>query len=119
MSQIHDVLQEMQQLPGVRGTMMVNRDGMVVAGVLGDRFRDDVVSALTSFLLTTTQRTLNDGKLGELREFVLHCTHGKMLLTSLGEPYLIVLLDQFADLASCRKEISDSIRQLSRLAQIA
>ena len=118
MSQIHDVLQEMQQLPGVRGAMVVARDGMVVAGSLSDRFREDVVSALTSFLLTTTQRALDDGSLGNLREFVLHCTHGKILLTEIGEPFLVVLLDQFAELSSCRREIADSVRQLGRLTQI-
>ncbi len=118
MNKIEDALGELNRARGIKGCALVMRDGMTVAECLGDRFRDDVVSGLVSFLISTTNRTLEGGKMGEFRRLALHSTHGKVLLIELGGPYLVVLLDQFANLESCQADVKAAAQHLRRLSKL-
>ena len=76
------------------------------------------VRFLTSFLLSTTNRCLQQASLPGMTQFVLHCTHGKVLVADVGEPFLVVILDQFADLQLCQPDINVAVHRLTRLAHM-
>ena len=118
MNKIQDTVTDLSRAKGIKGCAVVLRDGITVAEALSDRFRSDVVSGLVSFLISTTNKTLNGAQLGEFRRFSLHSTHGKVLVIELGGPYLIVLLDQFASLDGCQADIKAAAQQLRRLSKM-
>lgn len=114
----HETLVELRQASGIKGAAVVTPDGLVVAHSLEARFRDDVVAGLTSFLLMTTARCLQEGEMEGMTQFTLQATHGKVVLMNLGSAWLVVLLDQFADLEGSRSEINQAaliLRRHSRL----
>ena len=57
MNKIQDTLADLSRARGIKGCAVVLPDGISVAEALSDRFRDDVVSGLVSFLISTTNKT--------------------------------------------------------------
>lgn len=119
MSKIHDAIVELHRVPGVKGAALVTNDGLVAAESLDERFGSDVVAGLTSYLLMTTNRCLEEGHLGKASQIVLHASNGKAILTSLDDSCLVVLFDQFADPALARREVQEAAQRLRRLSRMA
>jgi|SRR5690606_14756958 len=117
MTPIDDVLQEINGLAGVRGSALATLDGMTVAGALGGHYREDVVSGLASFLIHTTRRAIDDPRVG-IDRFVIHATHGKLLLFDVGEAFLVVITDQFAALEGLIEHIEGMVRRLGALTHM-
>ncbi len=116
MTTIKDILAELASVSGICGTALVTSDGMMVESVLRRRFADDVVAGLASFLVSTTRRAV--GKAGRLDRFTVHSTNGKLVLTDVGEAFLVAIADQFADLDPMMVEIDEAARRLRRIATI-
>ena len=118
-SKIQDALAELHRLPGVKATALVTNDGLVAAESLDQRFGSDVVAGLTSYLLMTTNRCLDEGKLGKTSQIIVHASNGKAILTTLDAACLVVLFDQFADTARARKDVQEAAQRIRRLSRIA
>jgi predicted regulator of Ras-like GTPase activity (Roadblock/LC7/MglB family) len=119
MSQIAKVLDKLDKVSGVKGTALLTSDGMMVASTLGEEFLDDVVAGLSSFLISTTRRSLRDAALGDrFTRFVLNSTHGKVVITDLGEAFLVVITNQFTDLQGCLAEVQAAAAKLRKIAKI-
>ena len=118
MNKIQDTLVELSRLRGINGCAVVLRDGLPVAEALSDRFRRDVVSGLASFMLSTTNRALEAASMGEFRRYMMHSIHGKVLLIEIGGPYLVVLLDQFANVDGCEADIKAAAQHLRQLSKM-
>ena len=118
MNKFQSTLADLAEAPGVKGCAVVTADGMTVAERLGDVFGADVIAALTSFLVSATNRSLQQGGLGAMSRYTLHCTNGKMLVVGVGEAFLVVVLDQFADLGLSGLELESAVQRLTCLSQI-
>ena len=119
MSQIPKILGRLEGVEGTKGAALLTTDGIMVASTLGEEFIDDVVAGLSSFLISTTRRSLADTGLdGGFSRFTLHSTHGNVVLVDLGEAYLVVITNQFAGLDTCLTEIEETAAALRRVAKI-
>jgi predicted regulator of Ras-like GTPase activity (Roadblock/LC7/MglB family) len=122
MSQISEVLDKLDKLDkvsGVKGTALLTADGMMVASRLGEEHLDDVVAGLSSFLISTTRRSLKDADLGDrFTRFVLDSTHGKVVIFDLGESFLVVITDQFINLQGCLVEVQAAATKLRKVGKI-
>ena len=118
MTSIHESLAELRRANGVKGCMLLTADGLVVAETMDARYRDDVVAGLSSYLLMTTNKVLAEAGLAAFDQFTVHATHGKTVFVNLDGSFLVVLLDQFADLDGCRQEIQGAAQRLRRTARL-
>lgn len=119
MSKIQDVIVELHRVPGVKGVALVTNDGLVAAESLDERFTTDVVAGLTSYLLMTTNRCLEEGHLGKAAQIVVHASNGKAILTSLDDSCLVVLLDQFGDPGKAKRDVQEAAQRIRRLSRMA
>ncbi len=110
------MLTELSAVSGVRGTAVVTPDGIMVASSLHGRFDEDVVAGLASFLIATTNRSMSDE--GGFERFVMHSTHGKVVLNDLGESFLVTITDQFVTIDPLLAEIDDCSRRLRRATKL-
>lgn len=111
-------LERLNTAPGIKGSAVVTSDGIMIKSALTDPATEEVVSGLISFLLSTTRRSLQDGGLGKLRRFAMHCTHGKVVLCDLGASCLVVVTDQFTSLDECLPAVDDAARAIGAASQI-
>lgn len=118
MSEIQTILSNLNEVDGVMGSALLTKDGIMVASLLGKGFLDDVVAGLSSFLISTTSRSLGEAGMGSFSRFVLHSTHGKVILVDAGDAVLVVMTNQFAPLPSCMQSVQESAVELRRVARI-
>ena len=96
---LESLLTEIAEVDGVRGCALTTGDGMLVRSELRGRYREDVVAGLASFLVSTTRRACEEaGESAAVDRFVVHATHGKLVIKKAGEAFLVVITDQFARL---------------------
>lgn len=117
-NQISDILASLNKINGVGGSAVLTNDGIVVQSQLGQGFLEDVVAGLSSFLISTTRRSLQEAGLGQFNRFVLNATHGKVVLVDIGEAFLVVLTNQFASLKHCVGAVQEAAAELRRAAKI-
>lgn len=118
MNAIQETLDELRRSAGVKACMMVTTDGLVVAEALGTRYREDIIAGLSSYLTMTTNRALREGGLDPFETFTLHAAHGKAVFAEVGEAFLVVLMDQFADMEVGRREILAAVQRLRRSTRL-
>ena len=119
MSKIHDAVAEVRRAPAVKGAAVVTRDGLVAAASLDETLAADVLAGLASYLLMSTNKCLAEGSLGSCSRMSVHATHGKSVFVDLGDSTLVVVFDQFSDVAAARKEIDDAAQRIRRASRLA
>ncbi len=118
MTKIQDALAELHRLQGVKGAALVTHDGLIAAQSLDARFSTDVVAGLTSYLMMTANRCLEEGKQPKAAQIVVHASNGKAILTNLDDSCLIVLFDQFADPSKARRDVQEAAQMIRRASRI-
>ena len=119
MSKIHEAVAELRTAKGVKGAAVLTMDGLVAAASLEASLIADVLAGLSSYLLMTTNKSLKEGGMGGCARLTLHATNGKAVFVDLTDAYLVVMFDQFADIAAATKQINEvavRIRRASRLS---
>ena len=112
MSEIREILDGLKDAQGVKGCAIITTDGIMVQSALGPQFQEDVIAGLTSFLVTTTRRSLQESDFGAFTRFTMNCTHGKLVLYDLGEASLVLVTDQFARLDDCMAAAETAAQKL-------
>lgn len=118
MSKIHEAVVELRRAPGVRGAAVLTNDGLMAASSLDDALGVDVVAGLSSYLLMTANKSLGEGNMGSCSQLTVHATHGKAVFLDLTESFLVVLFDQFADIAGAQKQVQDAASRIRRASRL-
>jgi len=113
---VRSVLRALADVPGVRGSMVVTQDGIVVDSLLGRTLRQEVVGAMAASLILGTRKAVD--RVGQAFEsFALVSTHGKMIVADTGSAFLVVVLDRNIDLGSAELEIRSAVRKVKTLGE--
>jgi predicted regulator of Ras-like GTPase activity (Roadblock/LC7/MglB family) len=112
---VRSVLKALADVPGVRGSMVVTQDGMVVDSLLGRSLREEVVGAMAASLIVVTKRAMEKAQLQPFEQFSVVSTHGKMIVADTGGAFLVVVLDRNIDLGHAELEIRSAVRKVKTL----
>lgn len=119
MSKIQDVIVELRRAPGVKGAAVITSDGLVASSSLATGLDAEVVAGLASYLMMATNRSLAEGGQGPAKKLVLNATHGKAAFVLLDDSYLVVLFDQFAEVAQADREVEQAAARIRRASRLA
>lgn len=112
------ILRQLNRRAGAKGSLVVTNDGMVVADSMKKELRKEIVGALSSFLISATERCLRQGNTGMFTRMVMTATHGRIVIQSLRDYFLVVVADQFADMDRTMRAVVDSGNELRNLTRI-
>lgn len=118
MNDMEKVLSRLNERAAAKGSVVVTNDGMVVADDMRKDMRKDIVGALSSFLISATDRCLRQGEIGTFGRMVMTATHGKVVIQSLHEFFLVVVVDQFADMQITLEAVTEAGAKLRELTHI-
>ena len=110
-----EALTELNKEVGVRGSVIVTRDGIVVAADVGGGLRQEAVAAMASSIILATEKAAKDVGLGSLRQFILTSAYGKMVFVDLERAFLVVVADMTIDLDMTLLEIAGAAHRLKNL----
>ena len=114
-----EILQRLNHGVGVRGSMVVTAEGIVVAADLGGELEEDRVAAMASSVIQEAQRCLGRLNLGQFGEFILTSVHGKMVFHDIGVAFLVVLTDKGINLDHTLIEIRGAAFKIKSRAKLS
>jgi predicted regulator of Ras-like GTPase activity (Roadblock/LC7/MglB family) len=114
-----EILKDLNLEAGIRGCAVLTPDGMMVAGALPAEAKEEVVSALGSFMITTGNRSLKESGLAHFDKMMLTATHGKILIFRVEGAYLVVVTDQFIDLDLAMVEVAAAASRIRRASKMS
>lgn len=112
------ILQELNSMVGIKGSMVVALDGMVIASELKG-IEEETAAAMASRMILTTKRGLDKLSFGDISQLVLTSTHGKIVLVNAGNAFLMVLADMNISLEHTLIEILSAARKIRNLGKIS
>ena len=115
---MREVLLELNETAGIRGSMILTRDGMVVSSCLGKGLDEEKVAAMASSIVVSTLRVLDARGLGAFARLTLSASHGKMVFVDTGAAYLVVVLERDIDLGPTAIEIRSATRRIQEAIRI-
>ena len=116
---MRNILKGLADVPGVRGSMVVTQDGMVVDSLLGRSLQQDVVGAMAASLILGTKKALEKSGRPGFESLTVVSTHGKMIVADTGSAFLVVVLDRNIDVAHAELEIRSAMRKVKTMGESA
>lgn len=114
-----EALEQLAKEIGVKGSLILTKDGMVVASSLQKHLDENVISAIAS----TAIRAINDslGKLqnGPFQFLVVNAEFGKLSLIECGDVYLVVVLEKQIQSDLAMLSIQSAARRIRNLGSMA
>lgn len=112
---MRSVLEGLADVPGVRGSLVVTQDGMVVDSLVGKSLREEVVGAMAASLIIGTRRHLEKARRPPFESLTVVSTHGKLIVADTGTAFLVVILDKNIDLGHAELELRSAVRKVKSL----
>ncbi len=89
-----EILKDLNDVAGIKGSMVVTEDGMVVASALGADLEKENVAAISSQMIGSVRRSLDRMGVESFNRYILASTHGRIVFVNLGGAYLVVITRQ-------------------------
>ncbi len=115
---MRNLLRNLNELVGIRGSLVVSRDGMVIVSRLTVGLDEDLVAAMASNVVLRTNRALGDRELGQFSRLSLTSSDGEMIFEAAGEMYLVVVMERGIDLGQMELEIRSTACRIKALGEI-
>lgn len=111
---MHEILQELNSTPGIRGSAVVMGDGVLVVAELSAGSDPDRFSALLSALFS--QFAIQSPKLGlgHVRRAVVTASRGRFALVDIGGVYLVAELGRDTDPTAVELELESAASHLRK-----
>ena len=90
---MYEILDQVNKIRGVQGSLVMGKDGIVVASDISTDVKDDAVAAVASQVLGSLQGALRRMDLGAFSRFVVTGSDGRIVMLDAGNALLITLLE--------------------------
>ena len=110
-----DVLVNLNKEVGVKGSMVVTRDGVVVASEIKPPLVDDTVAAIASNSIQRVNAALRDLGANNFSRYLFNSTYGKMIFMDTGDAYLVVVLDKHINIDFTMLAVTSAARKIKNL----
>ena len=111
-------LKQLNDVVGVKGSLVLTKDGIVIASHLSKQLEQDVVAAMAANVVRSTRKTLERYGLRHFARFTLVASHGKMAFTDTGPAFLVVVMDRNVELGPVDIEIESAAMRIRNLGEI-
>lgn len=112
------ILKQLNEAVGVKGSLVLTKDGIVIASHMSLQLEEDVVAAIAANLVRSARKSLERHGLGDFTRFTLSANHGKMVFTDTGPTFLVVVMDRNVELAPVDIEIESAAMRIRNMGQI-
>ena len=114
-----EVLVSLNKEVGVKGSMIVTRDGVVVASEILPPLSGDTVAAIASNSIQRVNASLRELGGNHFGRYLFNSTYGKMIFTETGDAYLVVVLDKHINIDFTMLAVASAARKIKNLGSMA
>ncbi len=106
------ILAQLNKVRSIRGSLLVTRDGIIIASDLEVDTPAETVGAVSSEVLLAIENTASRTGLGAFRRFTVSGRDGRCVAVPVSNTLLLVLVEADANLAMVWVEIREAAKQL-------
>ncbi|MBU0754930.1 MAG: roadblock/LC7 domain-containing protein [Planctomycetes bacterium] len=114
-----EYLSGLNESVGVRGSLIITRDGVIVASSMADDLDQEVIGALASSVIKALTGQGAENWIGEASRFTLTARHGRLIFEIMESLILVVATEKDIDLDITLLEISGLANRLQRMVRIS
>ena len=115
---MREILAKLNKTAGVRGSMVVNRDGIVAASDLAVEADETSIGAVASSILAALESALKRINMGKFSRFIITGSEGKVAVVETGQALLIVLLNRDVNMGMLNVEIREAAAAVAERARM-
>ena len=115
---MYEILNRLNKIEGVNGSLLIGKDGIVVAADLGTETDENAVAAVGSQILSSLQGALNRMGMGDFRRFIITGSNGKVIMADASSVLLILLLDLDTNIGLAGVEVRQAIAEIREKIQM-
>ncbi len=109
---MYNVLGDLNKTSGVRGSMLVGNDGIIIAADLDSKFEDETVGAMAASIISNINKALERLKQQNLERVTIEADAGKIFLSDAGVGILAVITEPQINVGLVRLEIKNAVSQI-------
>lgn len=109
---MYQVLSELNRTPGITGSMIVGKDGIVIAADLDESLEGDTVGALAAAITANIKKSLERMKTSNLSQVTIESENAKLFFADAPVGVLVVTAETDVNLGLIRLEIKNALSQL-------
>ena len=109
---MYEVLNDLNKTTGITGSMVVGRDGIVIAADLEAGFESETVGALAASITTNIQKSLDRLETTPLNQVTIEADEAKLFFTDAGIGILVVTTQKDVNVGLIRLEIKNAVGKL-------
>ncbi len=109
---MYNVLNELNKTTGITGSMVVGKDGIVIAADLQESFEDETVGALAASITSNIRKSLDRLDATPLKQVTIEAENAKLFFSDAGVGILVVTTEQNVNVGLIRLEIKNALNNL-------
>jgi len=113
---MYQILEDLNKTSGINGSLIVGRDGIVIAADLKSNYQDEAVGASAASIVDTVKKSMERLSNENLKQITVEASKGKLFLTDVGIGILAVTTDPQVNVGLVRLEIKNAAEKI-KLAQ--
>ncbi len=88
------ILQQLNREVGVKGSMVISSDGLVIMSVLGEGLNEEIVAAMASNTIRSIKKNLKLLGQEKFNRLILMSAHGRIVFVDVDLACLLVVTDR-------------------------
>lgn len=110
---MYNVLGELNKTTGVKGSMLVGSDGIIIAADLDSQLEDETVGAMSASIVTSVAKAMERLKGEAPSQVTVEAEAGKVFLADAGMGILTVIADKEVNIGLVRLEMKNAIAKIN------
>ncbi len=107
------ILKRINKIPGVRGTLIINAEGLLIAADIAAGGDANALAAVASRVAAALAGALERLQAGALERFVVTGDGGSMVLQAVGQAILLTLVNKGANMGMVLVELRNAAADLT------
>jgi predicted regulator of Ras-like GTPase activity (Roadblock/LC7/MglB family) len=111
---MYQVLEELNKTSGITGSMIVGKDGIVIASDLDTSFEEEAVGALAASITSNIQKSMDRLQQTPLAQVTIEANSGKLFLSDASVGLLVVTAESDVNIGLIRLEIKNAVNKIAQ-----
>ena len=110
---MYNILGELNKTSGIKGSMLVGSDGIIIAADLDSKYEDETVGALASSIVSNITKAMDRLDQQQLDKITIEAENGKLFLNDSNVGILAVVTEPDVNIGMVRLEIKNAVNQIA------
>ncbi len=111
---MYEILNRLIKIEGGHASLVMGKDGLVVAADLGTDADEDSIAAVGSQIMNALVGALDRMRMGGFKRFVVTGREGKIIMADAGSVFVVILLGLDTTMGLAGVELKEAVQEVRR-----